>query len=92
MKLCKGDEVKINPEKKDELYFINTIQEIEEDREELEELNLSKLIRSKGKILETDFCKKLQCWTYLVQYTKINKEKVKTKEFYWFKEEELLLT
>lgn len=72
MRFCDTDEVKILSATKDNLYF----GEIE---------NVSSFLKKKGVVLEKDFSKKKQMFTYFVEFDE-DKEKR-----WWFLETELYL-
>lgn len=77
MRFCETDEVKVDINKIDYLFFCNP--SLVEDVP-----NLRKILKKKsGIILEYDFCKKKKVWTYFVDFG--NDLKL------WFLEEELIL-
>jgi hypothetical protein len=72
MRFCDNDEVKILSTSKDNLFF-GTIE------------NVSSFLKKKGRVLETDFSKRKDMYTYFVEFDK-DKEKR-----WWFLETELYL-
>jgi hypothetical protein len=79
MRFCLEDEIKVKQEKIDLLYF-NNFDLIEEFPKNF----LRRLLKKQnGTIIEYDFFKKKDCYTYLVQFN--NEVKL------WFLEDEMLL-